>query len=123
MTLIDTEYVNVLHFLLRSTIFLNDMSDHFPLLIEFSGTHNFPRSVNNQLYRHYDSTSITHFSNLLECQDWSSFNFWCPTESDFSILYDNFLKCVTDIYNIALPEIAERIQIKNIFTSLDVQSV
>ena len=107
-TLIDNVYVNILHYPIKSTIFLNDLSDHFPLFVEFSCMTKPHRPVRYHTKRCYDRTSIAHFSNLLEYYDWTEFNMRCSFETDTSKLYDEFFVIISVMYNVAFPEMSQR---------------
>ena len=104
-TLIDNIFINTLLYPSKATIFYEEISDHFPILLEIGYRNMSDTGTPNSSIelRKYDPASIHLFLSLLSDYDWSVFKLRCANESDANLLYDDFLAVFLDFYNRAFP--------------------
>ena len=106
-TLIDNIFINALCYTMKSTILYDDLSDHFPILleVEITGSRkvNYDNTDNMETRRFYTNKAINTFTNLLAVHDWSDLILRCQIENNSDVLYNKFLETISNIYNTAFP--------------------
>ena len=102
-TLIDHIHINTMRYPYTSTIFYDDISDHYPILIELCIKEAPVHSSLNKMYRSYDAKSINKFCNQIATHSWSTLIELCETETDSSVLYDCFFNDFFFVYDEAFP--------------------
>jgi len=103
-TLIDNIYINTLAMKAKATIFFDDTSDHFPLLLELSTAKIKTQSPMPFLNRSYDSASISIFTASLFSHDWTEFNTLCQNSNNSDELYNEFNRVFNNLYLTAFPQ-------------------
>ena len=104
-TLIDNIMTNVLDNKINYGIFVNDISDHFPI---FSVTYfpSFKNSSDNEesyTFREINSINIENFCNALQISNWSS----VYSQSDADKAYELFLHLFCEKYNEYFPKVVK----------------
>jgi len=81
----------------------DDTSDHYPVLIELCDADASVVCQPNEVYRIYDNSSMSKFSDQMASHNWFELVQLCEAETDSSYLYDSFFNEFITVYNFAFP--------------------
>jgi len=102
-TLIDNIFISTIMYQSKGTIFYDDVSDHFLILLEIANKY-VPDAIDNSVkFRKYDLSSIDFFLHSMSNFDWDSLISRCATEADSNVLYNYYLHIFSINYEHAFP--------------------